>query len=652
MHLSVALSSIAASVVLLGVAAAAACQVTPAAREPAPTRSEAMISYDVDLSQVAVHRVAVRMTVRPVGAPALDVALPVWTPGSYLVREFARHVLDLQAADASGKRLPVEKVDKNTWRVTTQGAELVRLDYTLYANERSVRTNHVDDRHAFLSPAATFPFVRGRLQEPHRVSISPPAGWQVFTALPADREGWLAPDYDTLVDSPIEVGPHRVLEYEQQGVPFRVVLAGEGDLDEERLLRDTAKVTECVAQVFGSLPFDRYLFLFELVDSGGGGLEHADSCVCMVSRWSLAKPSDYRGFMGLVAHEFFHAWNVKRFRPAALGPFDYDRENYTADLWVAEGITSYYDDLSVLRAGLYPKVEDYLSDRAKAFRELAELPGARRMSLARASRDTWIKFYRPDENSSNSSVSYYSKGALVALLLDLRIARLTGGERWLQDVLRLGWERNTAAGRGYTEGAIAALSSEVAGHDLAGFFADYVEGTAPLDPDEELAWVGLRLAVEPEPAPDRDLAKDEQGFLLAPTFGITTVDEGGLCKVSVVLEDGAAHEAGLSVDDVLLAVNDMRVAPGTLQDRLDRTRGEPVTLTVFRGQSLRRLDVRPRLQRLEQWKLLPVEQPTAEQAAAFEAWTGHPLPQPPAKEQPAGQGQADERPAEPARAGR
>ena len=604
-----------------------------------------MISYDVDLSRAAAHRVAVRMSVRPADAPTLDVALPVWTPGSYLVREFARNVLDLSATDAEGQPLPVEKLDKNTWRVATGGAGLVRIDYELYANERSVRTSHADDRHAFLSPAATFLFVRGRLDEPHRVTVAAPRGWRVFTALAEDGGGWRADDYDTLVDSPLEVGPHRVLEYEQQGVPFRIVLAGEGAVDEERLRDDTAQVTASVAGIFGSLPFERYLFLFELVDSGGGGLEHEDCCVCMVSRWSLSKPSDYRGFLGLVAHEFFHAWNVKRFRPAALGPFDYDKENYTADLWVAEGITSYYDDLSVLRAGLYPKVEDYLSDRAKGFKELAELPGARRMSLARASRDTWIKFYRPDENSSNSSVSYYSKGALVALMLDLRIARLTSGERGLADVLRLGWQRYTAAGQGYPEGAIAALASEVAGADLSGFFADYVDGTEPLDPSADLARVGLRLSVEPETT-ERDLARDPDGFPLAPTLGVTTVDEAGLCKVSVVLEDGAAFAAGLSVDDVILAVDEMRVGPGTLQDRLDRTRGEPIALTVWRGQSLRRIDVTPRLQRLESWKLLPVEQPSAEQKEAFERWTGAELPAPPPQE-PRGDAPAAPAPAPP-----
>ena len=629
MHRPIALSTIVAAALTAGVVAAAACRIPPE-----PARSEVMISYDVDLSQAAAHRVAVRMSVRAAGAPTLDVALPVWTPGSYLVREFARNVLDLSAADAEGRPLPVEKLDKNTWRITTRGAELVRIDYELYANERSVRTNHADDRHAFLSPAATFLFVRGRLKEPHHVSVAAPRGWRVFTALAEDGGGWRADDYDTLVDSPLEVGPHRVLEYEQQGVPFRVVLAGEGAVDEERLRDDVAQVTASVTGVFGSLPFERYLFLLELVDSGGGGLEHEDCCVCMVSRWSLSRPTDYRGFLGLVAHEFFHAWNVKRFRPAALGPFDYDRENYTADLWVAEGITSYYDDLSVLRAGLYPKVEDYLGDRAKAFKELADLPGARRMSLARASRDAWIKFYRPDENSRNSSVSYYEKGALVALLLDLRIRRESGGARGLNDALRLGWQRFTARGAGYPEGALLGLCSEVAGRDLSDFFAAYVDGTAPLAPDSELAAVGLRLARTPGKT-DRALPKDADGFALEPWFGLATAADGPLCKVTSIVDDGPAFAAGLSADDVLLAVDGARVAQDTLQDRLDRTGGRTAKFTLWRGQSLRELTLTPVVRRVEDWKLAPVPAPTDAQRAAFKAWTNQDLPAPAAPAPPA-----------------
>jgi predicted metalloprotease with PDZ domain len=605
-----------------------------ACRQPLASnnRGSPMIRYQVSLPQAQAHRVQVRMSVTDPPDDALSVAMPVWTPGSYLVREFARHVLDLSAADAEGRPLPVEKVDKNTWQVRTAGARLVHVDYTLYANERSVRTSHVDDRHAFLSPAGTFLFARGMEDVAHHVAVEAPEGWQVFTGLPTEGDGWLAPDYDTLVDSPFELGPHRVLGFELDGVPYRIVLAGEGRLDEARLEEEVRSIATEVAGIFGLVPFDDYTFIVSLVDNGGGGLEHRNSSVCMVSRWSLDKPKDRRRFLSLMAHELFHAWNVKRFRPEALGPFDWDRENYTTDLWVAEGVTSYYDDLCVLRAGHADKVEDYLAARAKALQELAELPGARRMSLAQASRDAWIKLYRPDENSRNSSVSYYSKGALVALMLDLRLRRLTAGEAGLQDALRLGWKRYTSQGRGYPDGALADLAAEVAGSDLSQFFADYVDGTVPLDPAADLAWVGLELRIEPAKT-KRDLARDDEGFALAPSLGLKTADADGLCRVTVVLEDGPGFQAGINVDDRILAIDDLRVKHSTLADRLDRTRGEPIEITLYRGESLRRITLRPELERLETWRLVPTAEPTSEQREAFLAWTGWELPAAPEEEE-------------------
>ncbi len=621
--------ALAGLLLLLGCSGAAAA---PRPAPPAPDRSPDMIRYEVSLADRQAHRVHVRMTVDVAGG-TLSLGLPVWTPGSYLVREFSRHVLDLSATDAAGAPLPVTKRDKNTWDVQAGAARRVHVDYELYANERSVRTSHVDADHAFLSPAATFLFVRGPDGRPlaveHGVSVAAPDGWQVFTSLPARGDAFVAPDYDALVDAPIEVGPHRVLTFEHDGVPFRIVLAGAGELDEDRLRDDVSRIVAEVAQVFGHQPYRDYTFLFELVDTGGGGLEHADSSVCMVSRWDLGKKKEYRNVLGLVAHEFFHAWNVKRFRPAGLGPFDYDRENYTRDLWVAEGITSYVDDLAVLRAGFFEKPGDYLERVGQACKELAELPAARRMSLARASQDTWIKFYRPDENSRNSSVSYYSKGALVALQLDLRIRRLTGGTRTLADVLRLGWERYTARGQGYPAGALQALASETARADLAPYFAAFVDGTEPLAPDEDLAFVGLRLSRTPAKS-ERNLPRDADGFLLEPWLGLLTAADGPLCKVTAVLEDGPAFHAGLNADDLLLAVDGMRVSNDTLQDRLDRVGAGPVEIAFFRGQSLRQLTVEPDVRRLEDWKLAPVESPTDAQRAAFKAWANVDLPEAPA----------------------
>lgn len=611
---------------LHGLLAGAALALAPA---PLSSQEDAMLRYHVRLPDRHAHRVQLALTIDDVTSESVDVAMPVWTPGSYLVREFARHVVALTAHASDGTPLASRKVDKNTWRIATGGHDTVVVEYVLYANERSVRTNHVDATHAFLSPAGTFLWVDGRTDEPYHVTVETPAGWSVFTGLPAQGEGWTASDYDVLVDSPIEIGPHRRLTFEHEGVPHHIVLAGEATLDEQRLLADVARVVAEVASVFGTMPFDDYTFLIELVDQGGGGLEHANSSVNMWSRWKLVDDKDWRGLLALLAHEYFHAWNVKRFRPAALGPFDYDVETYTTDLWVCEGITSYVDDLTIARAGFHDKITDYLGERAKAFKALHETPGRSRMSLERSSWDAWIKHYRPDENSQNAAVSYYSKGALVALLLDLRIRRLTHGARTLFDAMRLGWERYTARGLGYPDGIMQALCEEVAGADLSGFFDAYVRGTAELDPVEELAAVGLRLTIAPDKS-DRPLPEDVDGFLLAPTLGLQTEARDGLCRVKTVLEDGPAFAAGVNVDDRLLAVDAMRVTPDTLQDRLDRTLADgaarPVTLTLYRGESLLVRQVTPALERLASWTIEPVEEATDAQAALFESWLAAPHP--------------------------
>lgn len=601
---------------------------SPGATPPQAAPEGPALRYHVSLPEHHAQRVHVRLSVDDLDGRPVDLSMPVWTPGSYLVREFARHVTDLDAAAPDGTALPVTKLDKNTWRVDPGAAERLDVSYTLYANELSVRTSHVDGDHAFLSPAGTFLYRHGHQGRPHEVVVDAPEGWGVFTGLP-ERDGvFVAADYDELVDSPFEIGPHETIAFEVNGVPHRAVMGGAVDLDHDVFAEDLTTLCTEVAAVFGNMPFEDYTFILLFVDSGGGGLEHKNSNVSIGNRWRVTSEDGYRSFLGLLAHEYFHAWNVKRFRPEALGPFDYDRENYTPDLWVAEGITSYIDDLSVLRAGFADGVKGYLADRAKAFRSEAEQPGARRTSLALSSHDAWIKLYRPDENSRNHTVSYYSKGALVALLLDLRIRRETDGAATLADVLRLGWARYTEQGRGFPPTAMQELASEVAGADLSGFFADYVEGTAPLDVDSELAWVGLRLKVSPSKT-DRELPEDDEGYKLEPSLGITTGESGGLCRVDTVYEDGVAFAAGVLHDDLILAVDDMRVSRSTLQSRLDKRAGETVTLTLFRGQSLRRVELTPALERLEDWKIVSVDEPTEAHFAAFEAWTGWPHPEAP-----------------------
>ncbi len=600
---------------------------SPRAATPGASPESAVIRFDVSLHERQAQRVHIAMTLSDRPGDFVDVSMPVWTPGSYLVREYARHVLDLTATNGRGETLTVEKMTKNTWRVHHGGAATVTIDYTLYCNERSVRTNHVDSSHAFLAPAATFLFLRDHLDAEYRVSVQRPGGWRVFTGMPHDEanDEFVADHYDTLVDCPLEIGPHEPLTFEHEGVSHHIVMAGAVTIDEDQLVEDFKAIVAEVSSIFGFLPFDEYWFLNIVVDAGGGGLEHKNSSVNMISRWRLADKKGYRGFLSLIAHEYFHAWNVKRFRPASLGPFDYDRENYTRDLWVAEGITSYVDDRTVVRAGFADDVKGYLSDRAQGFRTLAEQPGARRMSLTRSSHDAWIKHYRPDENQRNSAISYYSKGALVALMLDLRIRRLTMGEKTLHDALRLGWEAYTAKGEGFPDGSMKTFVERTTDMPFDDFFDDYIDGTTPLEPNPDLAWVGLQLTVKPEKT-DRPLTKDADGFPLAPTLGVTVEGSNGLARVRSVTEGGAAYFAGINVDDVLLAIRDVRITPSTLQERLDMAGHQPLELTYYRGESLLTTTIKPQTERLAKWVIASVDEPTEQQLEAFEDWLNWPHP--------------------------
>ena len=595
---------------------------------PTATTEESMIRYHVTLPERQAHRVSVRLDLEDLSGTSVDLTMPVWTPGSYLVREYARNVIELTASAADGRALTVTKPAKDTWNVALDGATAIHVDYVLYANEVSVRTSHVTDDHAYLQPAATFlrhaPSASGK----HRVTLDAPGDWNIYTPLAADGEGFVAADFDELVDSPIEVGPHTEIGFEIRGVPHRLVVTGAVDLDVERMRDDIATICTEVATIFDQMPFDDYMFLVSLVDSGGGGLEHKNSSVNMFRRWGLHDEKTWRRFLSLIAHEYFHAWNVKRFRPEALGPFDYDTENYTPDLWVAEGITSYYDDLATLRAGFGGGASTYLSDRAGAFKAEAERPGSDRMSLTESSLDTWIKQYRPDENSRNVSVSYYSKGALVAFMLDLRIRRLTDGDKTLADVLRLGWERYAARDVGFPPGTIRALANEVTGADMDGFFDDAVEGVSSLDPNADLAWVGLTLERKPSKT-DRPLPEDDQGRKLAPRLGVSTGNRDGLCVIDVVFEDGAAFAAGLNHDDVILAIDGFRVSGSNLGERLDRTAGDAVTLTYWRGEELRSVTLTPELLPLEDWKIVSVDEPTDAQLMAYATWLGEDHPKAP-----------------------
>ncbi|PYS21864.1 MAG: peptidase M61 [Acidobacteria bacterium] len=439
------------------------------------------ISFTVSMPQPWTHLLEVEMRLQ---IPAnlnvpneTDLVMPVWTPGSYLIREFERNVQDF-SADANGRALDWTKINKDIWRVKTSGARQWRATYRVYANELSVRTNELNADHAFWNNAALLMYPDGRLNAPSTLRVVPPSGWKVATGLPpvaGQPNTFRAENFDTLYDSPFEVSNFKEIKFEVRGVPHRIVIDGEGNYDPQRMKDDVQKIVEAEVSMFGVIPYHDYTFILHLRANTGGGLEHLNSTALGFRRFNFATEAGWRSFYGLVAHEFFHLWNVKRIRPDALGPFDYTKENYTRNLWVAEGITDYYGSLMVRRAGLTSD-RDYLDALARRIQNFQNTPGRLEMSAEDASFNSWIKEYRPDENSVNSQISYYDKGELLGLLLDLEIRQRTKNAKSLDDVMRYLYHEFFEKSRNYSPADFQKACELMAGASLEDFFAQYVRG--------------------------------------------------------------------------------------------------------------------------------------------------------------------------------
>ncbi|MGL6340255.1 MAG: M61 family metallopeptidase, partial [Waterburya sp.] len=467
-----------------------------AIRQPKPTITEATLFYQVAMSQPASHLFEVTLQVNNWQLATLDLKMPVWTPGSYLVREYAKHVQDFLAQDSHGQVLASQKVSKNHWQIQTQGCSAIKVSYRIFANELTVRTNHLDTTHGYFNGAALFFFVPGLEQHPIKVQIIPPqSDWQVATTLPkAERESntFIAPDFDTLVDTPVEIGTQQIYDFEVLNKPHSLAIWSQGNAEPQKIIADTKKVIETEAELFGGLPYEQYLFILHLSGSGYGGLEHKDCCTLNYPRFGFRDREKYNRFIQLVAHEFFHLWNVKRIRPKALEIFDYEAENYTTSLWFCEGTTSYYDLLIPLRAGIYNR-QIYLENLSKDITKYLHTIGRKVQPLGESSYDAWIKLYRRDANSDNNQISYYLKGQLVSLLLDLLIRAKHQNKRSLDDVMRLMWQRFGQDEIGFTEAQLRETIAEVAEQDLTDFFSRYIETTEELPFNDYLDSFGLYL---------------------------------------------------------------------------------------------------------------------------------------------------------------
>ncbi|MDG6907347.1 MAG: M61 family metallopeptidase, partial [Nitrososphaerota archaeon] len=403
---------------------------------------DSRLHYIISMTNPSSHYFEVNIEVRDITSDRLRFSTPVWTPGSYLVREFSRNILEFGAYDlGTGVALSTWKESKNTWVVETSGSKNLNARYKVYAFEYTVDTSYLDDLHAVINGGSVFMYVEGLEGETIVLSIEKSKKWtEVSTGLETARSEdprptFIAENYDMLVDSPIEVGNQRVHSFMVKNVEHQLSVYSNRKFDQDALVSDLKKIVESTIAVMGQIPYKRYVFLVDFTDEKYGGLEHSNSTHCMASFFKLEPTQEYKKLLSLFSHEFFHAWNVKRMRPVGLGPFNYSSETYTRSLWIAEGITSYYDDLLIRRAGIY-SVSEYLDALCSNF-NLISLDGSKWQSAEESSFDTWIKHYRQNENSINSVCSYYTQGAVTGWMLDLEIMRKTNGEKRLDDVMRL-----------------------------------------------------------------------------------------------------------------------------------------------------------------------------------------------------------------------
>jgi predicted metalloprotease with PDZ domain len=531
--------------------------------------------------------------------------LPAWIPGSYMIREFARNIVRITAL-GDGRKLELEKLDKHTWRAApTEGP--IELAYEVYAWDLSVRAAHLDESHGFFNGTSVFLLPIGLEHEPCTVDILPPAGpryadWKVATGLAPSRGTrrlgfgtYQAADYDELIDCPVEIGTFELGRFAVLGVPHEIAITGRvPKLDMDRLTADLARVCEAQVRLFEprtkKAPFSRYTFLTMAVGEGHGGLEHRSSTALLCRRDDLPfqgmkdTTEGYRNFLGLASHEYFHAWNVKRIKPAAFVPYDLTQENYTRLLWAFEGFTSYYDDLMLVRAGLLTE-RQYLETLEKTLTTVLQRTSRLKQSVADSSFDAWIKYYRQDENAPNSVVSYYQKGSLIGLALDLTLRAESKGRSGLDDVMRALWKRACDGGAHYSgveEDEFVAVAEQVSGLALARRLREWTEGTHDPDFAALLAPFGIRCAARP--------AVDAPHFAL---LGVKTASSGTDCRLAHVFDGSPAQRAGLSANDVLVALGGLRVTPANLDALLTRyATGDVVECLAFRRDELLRFEVK------------------------------------------------------------
>lgn len=568
------------------------------------------LTFTVSMDRPHTHYIQVQMECTGIQAEILDFKMPAWTPGYYKIMDHARHVVNFQAENENGQPFQWYKTAKNTWRVISRGEDYLRIRYEIFAFARSVADSFLDDQRAFLSPTGLFMYPDRSLQHPAEVTIKPYRDFKrISTGLDqvqGQTHTYAAPNFDVLYDCPILVGNQEILSFKVRGIPHTVAIFQSGDFDREKLVAVLKRIVETSVHIVRDIPYKHYTFLF--LGEGRGGLEHQNSMAVFTTIPDLDDPKVTRDWLAFITHEFFHLYNVKTIRPIALGPFDYERENYTNMLWFSEGGTVYYQYLILNRAGLISR-EECLDEFRKSIIGYEGIPGRRFQSAAQSSFDVWMTFLNPTGDSANTTISYYSKGAGLTMLLDLLIRHNSGNTQTLDNVMQALYHTyHKQQQRGFTDLEFRQACETAAGTSLERFFEVYVDTTAPIDYPEILAYAGLEIAVEPNELPGISL-------------GMDTRERDGALIVTRITPGGAAERAGLSIQDEIIALDEQRMDAETLQETLHTAApDQPLQVLYARHGAVHEIEITPDRNSEADFRIQPMENPTEHQTELLDKW--------------------------------
>lgn len=567
------------------------------------------LEYFLSMSRPQTHYFEVTTRVTGLQKDYIDFLMPVWAPGSYLVRDFPKNVEFFHAYGPDGSELKFKKMNKYTWRVYTGKLNEVEIKYDVYAFEASVRTSFLDASHGYLNGTSVFMYIDNLKNLPATLTITPYKDWKKISTgldpVAGKKFTFHSPGYDILADSPIEIGNQDIFEFDAAGVKHYVAMYGRGNYNVDTLKKYMSEIVTEETKVVGENPNKHYTFIVHNLERGSGGLEHLNSTTLEVNRW-IYSPARLIRFLGTVSHEYFHLWNVKRIRPVALGPFDYQKENYTTMLWEMEGVTSYYGSLILRRAGIISPAQ-YLGRVSGGISYAESQPGRKVQSPSESSFDAWIKQYQPNENSGNTGLTYYVSGAIIGAMLDLEIIEKTNGVKNYDDVLRYLYNRYyKELHRGFTDKEYKEAVEKIAGENLDTFFNDYVYSTKEIDYNRYFGYAGLKLV---------DTGKDEN------FFGVTTRDDDGRLVVRSVESGTSAYEGGVNANDELIAINGFRVSAKNLKNIVGQfDAGDTLNVTVSREGLIKNVAVKLKKRHNYKYSLEQIGNPTEKQQMVYNRW--------------------------------